>query len=145
MTEFDRRHVVRRDWTTLMPEILDYISMGYGRGEIASIMKVPIATMDYQLSKVLPGEQADGKAAKQKKRSKRYLGAPTQHVLQIDRAMTKKQLSAAKAAIPKDTRDVSARLCGEPLPGRSALDQIQDEIRAIEADVMDISVTGLYT
>lgn len=27
--------------------------------------------------------------------------------------------------IPPDTRDLSARLCGDPLPGRSALDKIK--------------------
>lgn len=29
------------------------------------------------------------------------------------------------AAIPKDTRGLTARLCGDPLPGRSALDRRQ--------------------
>lgn len=27
------------------------------------------------------------------------------------------------AAIPADTRDLTARICGDPLPGRSALDR----------------------
>ena len=31
------------------------------------------------------------------------------------------------ADIPEDTRDLTARLCGDPLPGRSALDQRRAE------------------
>lgn len=30
------------------------------------------------------------------------------------------------ATIPRDTRDLTARLFGDPLPGRSALDQMQE-------------------
>lgn len=34
---------------------------------------------------------------------------------------------AAKQIVPKDTRDLTARFCGDPLPGRSALDRRQHQ------------------
>lgn len=37
--------------------------------------------------------------------------------------LTEPECAARLREIPRDTRDVTARLCGDPLPGRSALDQ----------------------
>ncbi len=37
--------------------------------------------------------------------------------------LTNDQLRDVRASIPKDTRDFTARIFGDPLPGRSALDQ----------------------
>ena len=31
-------------------------------------------------------------------------------------------------AVPRDTRDFTARFCGDPLPGRSALDRMEGRI-----------------
>lgn len=39
------------------------------------------------------------------------------------------RFAAARAAIPSDTRDLTARLCGDPLPGRSALDRRAGRMR----------------
>jgi hypothetical protein len=39
---------------------------------------------------------------------------------------TPAELRALARAIPPDTRDVTARLCGDPLPGRSALDRREE-------------------
>lgn len=35
----------------------------------------------------------------------------------------KRQALELYRQVPRDTRDLTARLCGDPLPGRSALDQ----------------------
>lgn len=40
-------------------------------------------------------------------------------------ARTGPEFDALLAAIPPDTRDLTARFCGDPLPGRSALDRRQ--------------------
>jgi len=39
--------------------------------------------------------------------------------------ITKELLEKVRAAIPLDTRTLTARLCGDPLPGRSALDRMK--------------------
>lgn len=40
------------------------------------------------------------------------------------RPMTENQLRLYRERqIPRDTRDLTAQLCGDPLPGRSALDR----------------------
>ena len=41
------------------------------------------------------------------------------HPSQID-------LDARLAEIPDDTRGLTARICGDPLPGRSALDRLRE-------------------
>lgn len=42
-----------------------------------------------------------------------------------------RRIEAAAAALANDTRDLTARLMGDPLPGRSALDKIQWAIPVI--------------
>lgn len=39
------------------------------------------------------------------------------------RGAAKEEIAARVAEIPLDTRGLTARICGDPLPGRSALDQ----------------------
>lgn len=36
---------------------------------------------------------------------------------------TQAELDSLLSKVPRDTRDFTARVCGDPLPGRSALDQ----------------------
>jgi hypothetical protein len=43
--------------------------------------------------------------------------------------VTKAQIAEMKAAIPRDTRSLQAKWMGDPLPGRSALDQRQAQHR----------------
>lgn len=48
---------------------------------------------------------------------------PRQHQVQTASRVNASILSARLSEIPDDTRDLTARLCGDPLPGRSALDR----------------------
>lgn len=41
----------------------------------------------------------------------------------MDRRQVRSDVEARMAEIPRDTRDLTARVCGDPLPGRSALDR----------------------
>lgn len=45
------------------------------------------------------------------------------HLVPLDRGPDERDLKARWREIPPDTRDLTARLCGDPLPGRRALDR----------------------
>jgi hypothetical protein len=53
----------------------------------------------------------------------RYGSYRTNHRAAGGPRVTEEELSERKAEIPSDTRTVTAQFCGDPLPGRSALDR----------------------
>lgn len=61
-----------------------------------------------------------------KRRSYASLGiTPVTDAMCIDRRTVRQDAQARMAEIPDDTRGLTARICGDPLPGRSALDQMR--------------------
>lgn len=55
-----------------------------------------------------------------------YLLNPTRRTTKTDTlnvGPTAEELRERFRAIPKDTRDLTSKICGDPLPGRSALDR----------------------
>ena len=59
---------------------------------------------------------------KRQERKRDYTGHA--HGYQVTKAHIDKEFVAARlAALPKDTRNITQALCGDPLPGRSALDR----------------------
>lgn len=47
---------------------------------------------------------------------------------QVQRTMTPDEARRAIESVPMDTRDLTARLLGDPLPGRSALDKQKEDL-----------------
>ncbi len=43
----------------------------------------------------------------------------------VQYARKREEIAALLASIPEDTRDLTQRICGDPLPGRSALHRKQ--------------------
>ena len=62
------------------------------------------------------------KAKMNKDRREKYLGARIKWMFPIDRS-AREDAVALIAEIPSDTRNLTGRMFGDPLPGRSALDR----------------------
>lgn len=60
------------------------------------------------------------------RKRERYIAEGGGPILHVDfmTAEAKRDGLAKLAEIPPDTRDLTARLCGDPLPGRRAIDRI---------------------
>lgn len=52
-----------------------------------------------------------------------YYGIPTKTIIGMERHPPLADIAARRAEIPLDTRDLTARVCGDPLPGRRAIDR----------------------
>jgi hypothetical protein len=51
-------------------------------------------------------------------------GPPLRSILPLERHPDQEDVAARLAEIPPDTRSLTQRLCGDPLPGRSAFDRL---------------------
>jgi hypothetical protein len=98
-------------WTTEEDEIL---KANWGKAD------------EYGLECLLPGRGWEGIKARAKRLGlKSYRTRCGQNTTNGTRVlMSKEEYEALIASIPEDTRDLTARLCGDPLPGRSALDRM---------------------
>ncbi len=89
----------------------------------AGVAEMTGVTVDRLRRKLDPGYaeyRNDQHKANKQRRPKPTREGSAGYVL---RGMTMAEVMSAIASVPTDTRDFTARLCGDPLPGRSALDQ----------------------
>lgn len=79
------------------------------------------------LRRRLDPEWREAENARMRARTGHYVSAarvPARHITQAE-------AKAIIAAVPPDTRDLTGRIFGDPLSGRSALDKLRAEGRAI--------------
>ena len=97
------------------------IKMLYKKGAGYNRIAALVGVTRYAVVKVANPEQHE----KERQRNKAWKSRPDAGNIYETKRNAHRRLMAD---IPEDTRTVSQRLMGEPLPGRSALDQKQGEV-----------------
>lgn len=86
------------DWETLDPQLIELRDKGLSYEGISLRLNVPPETLRYRI-----------------------------YTLNVHLNHSKERLRIAKMKIqPKDTRSITGKFCGDPLPGRSALDKLNE-------------------
>jgi hypothetical protein len=124
----------RDDWekprshgTKLTEVEIDRIKLGFVRGERIEDVARELAAASRTVSKYYGFFRAEGvhsRGSGAPIRSNHRRDRPLGGIVRMEpRPMTEADLRRYRERQPRDTRDLTSRILGDPLPGRSALDQ----------------------